>query len=119
MSSGTLIFLLLGAAVVGFYILQPLFRGGQREESFDAERLAAARTLESRQTMLVTALRDLDEDLAGDKIDQQDYDNLYARLTREALEAINELDDLKAQHEEAYRKKTRTIPYPNAPTADR
>ena len=117
MSSGTLIFLLLGTAVVAIYILQPLLRGGRQQEVFDAERLAEARTLESRQNMLVTALRDLEDDLAGDKIDQQDYDNLYARLTRETLEVMSELDELQAQHEEAYKQKTRTIPHPNTPSA--
>lgn len=101
---------------VAAWILLPLLRGGARRETFDDERLAEARTLESRQAMLVASLRDLEDDHAGDKIDREDYERLRDRLTRESIDVMRRLDRLRAEHEEALRIRTRTTPHPSSPT---
>ncbi|MDH3627594.1 MAG: hypothetical protein OEV00_07185 [Acidobacteriota bacterium] len=118
MSPTVIIFLLVLFLVVALYVVQPLLRGGRPRSAIDAERLSQARTLESRQAMLVASIRDLEDDLAGDKIDKADHDTLHAQLTRETLEVMRELDQLQAQHAVEVEKRTRTLPHPGATSSE-
>ena len=83
--------LLLAAAIVAF-VLAPLFRA----DAAEAERVGAVhseeRDLASRREMLISALRDLEDDRAARRIDEPDYAELHARLSTEAVDVMRQLD---------------------------
>lgn len=93
MNAGILLSLLL-AAVVGYYVLAPLFRA----DAAEAERISAAvseeRDLQSRREMLMAALKDLEDDHATGKIDQKDYSQMKTELSTETIEIMKQLDAL-------------------------
>ena len=91
---------LVGAAALAF-VLFPLFR----KDAAEAERLAAAASeaqeLQSRKDMLLAALKDLEDDRATGKVDDDDYEELKGKLTQQALQVMKRIDDL----EEARRRR--------------
>jgi cytochrome c-type biogenesis protein CcmI len=93
MSAGILVSLVL-AALVGCYVLAPLFRA----DAAEAERISSAvseeRDLQSRREMLLAALKDLEDDRATGKLDQKDYSQMKTELSTEAIEIMKQLDAL-------------------------
>jgi cytochrome c-type biogenesis protein CcmI len=93
MTAGILLTLLVALAA-GVYVLAPLFRA----DAAEAERISSAvseeRDLQSRREMLLAALKDLEDDRATGKIDQQDHSRLKNELTTETIEIMKQLDAL-------------------------
>jgi hypothetical protein len=103
MSPGVLISLIVGAAAVAV-VIAPLFR----KDAAEAERVAAAVSegaeLQSRKEMLLAALKDLEDDHATSKVADDDYAELHARLTGQAVEVMKRLDVIDERHEAAAAK---------------
>lgn len=98
MTAGVLVALLLALALVAF-ISAPLLRKAATEPEVAATATGGARDLQSRRDMLLSSLKDLEDDRATDKIGERDYDELYARLSSEAVEVLRQLDALQEQQE--------------------
>jgi hypothetical protein len=83
MTAGYVIVALL-ALGAGWFVVAPLLR----KDAGEAERVARAASeemdLESRRSMVMAALKDLEDDRATDKIGQADYEALHAKLTARA-----------------------------------
>ena len=97
----------LGAAL---WIARPLAR---RERPADAEapRLARARELHSQRSMLLAALKDLEEDRALGKLAEADFADLQARLSGQAVAVLRQLDVLEQEHERARQAEHPLLPY--------
>jgi hypothetical protein len=83
---------LLVAAALGAFVAAPLLRPAAPRRAGTDEALSEARELESRKEMLLTSLKDLEDDHQTDKIDDADYAALHARLSGEAIEVLRQLD---------------------------
>ena len=90
MSPSTLVVFVLAVGVVAF-VLAPLFRkdGGEAVAAVAGGEL---QDLRSRHDMALAALTDLEDDRDTGKIGDDDYDELKARLTSQAVEVMKELD---------------------------
>jgi hypothetical protein len=95
-TAGILLSLVLAAIALAF-VLAPLRRADAGEPEVSPADLDGARELESRQQMLLAALRDLDDDRATDKIGEADYRELRERLTAEAVDVMQKLDAAQAE----------------------
>jgi cytochrome c-type biogenesis protein CcmI len=95
MTGGLILSLLVGIVALTF-VLVPLFR----KDAAEAEALAAAtsetRDLQSRKEMLLSSLRDLEDDRSTGKIDERDYEKLKGQLESQAVEVMKRLDALDA-----------------------
>lgn len=101
----------LGLAFVGaIFVLWPLRQRARTSHDLAAESLSSSRDLQSQQEMLLTSLRDLEDDHATDKISDADYAELRARLSGEAIEVMRKLDT--AEEQRAADAASRTVPYP-------
>ena len=111
MIPGIVTVLILAAVAVAF-VVAPLLR----KDAAEAERVAAAASeeidMQSRHSMVLAALKDLDDDRATEKIDENDYEEMRGRLTVQAVEIMKRLDQLQAEHEARGKKKT--VPHPRA-----
>jgi len=91
-----LAFLALAAAVL-WYVASPLLR----EDAAESERIVSANSeaveLQSRHAMLLAALADLEEDRATGKLDDSDYEQLEADLSRSAIDVMRKIDELEAR----------------------
>lgn len=96
MTAGT-VFVLLLAAVLVVLVVAPLFR----RDALVAERVRAAQSedveIESERSMVLTALRDLEDDRATGKVDQADHADMHGRLTARAIELMQRADALAAE----------------------
>lgn len=96
MTLGLWISVLLAAGLVVF-IAAPLFRReGPTSAAAEAD-LSSARELQSQQEMLLSSLKDLEDDRATDKIGEEDYAELHARLSAEAIDVMRRLDEDEAR----------------------
>ena len=92
MNLGLLAALAVGVAAAS-WILVPLLRGGDSSLPPAAGAAAnEARDLQAQREMLMASLRDLEDDHATGKIDETDYADLKARLTRQAADVFKRLD---------------------------
>jgi len=93
MIAGEILALVLAVGIVVF-VLAPLFR----HDAAEAERIGAAvseiRDLASKREMLLSALRDLEDDHASGKIDEADHREMHDRLSNEAVAIMKQLDAL-------------------------
>jgi hypothetical protein len=96
MSAGIIAVLLIAAGTLAF-VVAPLLRGDAAEAERVAVAMSEAAELQSRREMLLAALKDLEDDHATAKIDDADYGELYARLSRQAVEVMKQLDGLDAE----------------------
>ncbi len=91
MTAGAWVALLLGFAALGF-VAAPLFR----KDAAEQEQLAAAHSerqdLTSRREMVLAALKDLEDDYATGKIDDNDYNQLKSQLSEKAVDIMKRLD---------------------------
>ena len=98
---GTVLVLLLAAAALVF-VMAPLLRRDQANANErDEAALSSLRELHARQQMLLTALKDLEDDRATDKIGDSDYEQLKQRLSTEAIEVMRRLDAAEHEREQA------------------
>lgn len=117
MTGGIVVAALLGLAAVAF-VLAPLLRrdaldAGERNEPA----LDELRELHARQQMLLASLKDLEDDRATDKIGDEDYERIKARLSSQAIEVMRRLDAAEAQHDaklEQEEEASRPLRYPGA-----
>jgi hypothetical protein len=91
MIAGVILSLLVATAAVAF-VVAPLMR----KDAAEAERVAMAiselEELQSRREMLLVALKDLEDDRVTNKINNEDYAELHARLTGQAVEVMKQID---------------------------
>jgi hypothetical protein len=93
--------LLIAAAALAF-VAAPLFRTHPAgEPDWQACALSRARELQSQRDMLLGSLKDLEDDRATDKIGDEDYRDLKARLSGQAIEVLKRLDELEQEREQA------------------
>jgi len=114
MSAGTVVALLLAAGAVA-YVVAPLVRAGAGLLPRGTAALDEERELESRNQMLLAGLRDLEDDRATAKIGDEDYAQIKARLSAQAVEIMRRLDQLaaaRAAAEESAREAARPLRYP-------
>ena len=110
MIAGSWIAVGLAIAVLAL-VVAPLVRAGRSgRHPPPEESLSAARDLQAQQDMLVTSLRDLEDDHATEKIDDGDYAELHARLSAEAIEVMRLLDADRQRR--AAEIASRTVRYP-------
>ena len=102
MTVGVVIVVLLAVAGLVF-VVTPLFRHKARSAPGFDDALATERDLQARHEMLLSSLRDLEEDHLTDKIDEADYAQLHARLTSRTVEVMKQLDQLRIEREERER----------------
>lgn len=106
----------LGLAVL-WYLAAPLRRTETPRPEIDSPSLGEARELRSRHEMLLSALRDLEDDHATGKIGKADYEPLRVRLYGSAIEVMKRLDLLEAQCAEHADRATRPLQHPSAASA--
>jgi len=77
------------------FVAAPLLR----RDAAEAERLASAASeagdLQSRKEMLLTSLKDLEDDYSTNKMDAADYEELKARLSTQAVDVMKRIDELE------------------------
>ena len=98
MSAGGLFSLLLAAGAAAF-IVAPLLRRDAAMAELVASGTGEERDLQSKHEMLLSSLKDLEDDRATEKIDEADYSELKGRLSARAVEIMKRLDELKAERE--------------------
>lgn len=86
--------LIVSGAVLAF-VAAPLLRTDAAEAERISWALSGAAELHSRHTMVLSSLKDLEDDRATGKLDDADYESLKARLTVEAVELMKQLDEAK------------------------
>jgi hypothetical protein len=100
-TAGGILAAAVGAATL-WYVVAPLLR----KDAAESERISAAvseeRDLESRREMLVSALKDLEDDRATGKVDDADYDGLKTSLSSDAVEVMKQLDALDEARQKAH-----------------
>jgi hypothetical protein len=107
--AGTSIALVL-AGLALLFVASPLWRTRVAARRPPDETLSASRELQSRQEMLLSSLRDLEDDHATGKLEEDDYRALHARLSAEAIEVMRQLDAAEATREAEIA--ARTVPHP-------
>jgi len=107
--AGTWIALAL-AAVAALLVAAPLWRARGATRRPPVEELDEARELQSQQEMLLSSLRDLEDDHATDKVGEDDYRVLHAKLSAEAIAVMRRLDAAEQRREAEVA--SRTVPHP-------
>jgi hypothetical protein len=119
MEAGALLALALALALAAF-IGAPLLRRGAADPELVASPGGAARDLQSRRDMLLSSLKDVEDDRATDKIGESDYAELHARLSAEAVDVLKQLDALQEaqEAEEAQRAERKLLRHRRAGSPD-
>jgi len=99
--------LVLGAALVPLVV--PLFRPPLITLRSGAGPAARLRALESRKSAIYGAIREVGFDLRTDKVEQSDYDHQVALLKHEAIEVVQEIEELKSSPPQASKQVERAI----------
>jgi hypothetical protein len=90
-----------------------------RKDAAEAERVATAVSAEmdahSRHDMVLAALKDLEDDRATEKIDEDDYQTLKNKLSTRAVELMKQMDVMDEEHaKKEARQGPRAIPHPSS-----
>jgi len=89
-----IVVLLLSLVVFGF-VVAPLLRS----DAAESERIVAAEShavdLHSKQSMLLSSLKDLKEDRATGKLDESDYVQFEEQISAEAIEVMAQIEKLE------------------------
>ncbi len=96
MTTGVVVVTLLAALAVAF-VIAPLLRRDAAEAELARDAMSEERELQSRQDMLLAALKDLEDDRAEDKIDETDYAEAQASLSSKAVEVMKRLETVAEQ----------------------
>lgn len=106
---------LLAVAALG-YVLAPLLQRDALESDERSEAsLDELRTLHARQQMLLSSLKDLEDDRQTDKIGPKDYDRLKSRLSSQTIEVMQRIDAVEKEREKVLareRQASRPLAYP-------
>lgn len=89
------IFLALILAAAAFYIVTPMLRESDETPHREAKLLDRARDAHARHAMLLASLKDLEDDLATDKISEEDHALLESRLKQQAIATLREIDEIE------------------------
>jgi hypothetical protein len=89
----SLVLIVLALAVLWF-VAAPLLRSDAAESERLVSAESAAVELQSRHTMLLASLADLEEDRATGKLDDADYEELHESLTVQAVDVLKKIDTL-------------------------
>lgn len=92
MTTGIVIVFLLAAGVLAF-VIAPLLRSDAAVAELRTDTTGKRRDLQARHAMVLSSLKDLEEDRATGKLDDADYEDLRSRLTSQAVELLRDLDD--------------------------
>ena len=107
---------LLLAGLVAAFVLRPLFGGeARRAAEREARELDELRELHAREQMLLASLKDLEDDHATDKLDDEDYARLRAQLEAQTVEVLKRLDAVRLLHDQALaseREAARPLSFP-------
>jgi len=93
-----------------WWVLRPLWQGeesGERVMTVSGQQRLDE--LLHRRDAIYTAIKDLEFDLAADKVSQADYGQLRARLTREAAEVLKQIDYFSQMTDEALEAEIDTL----------
>lgn len=115
--AGFAVALLLAGLSLAF-VLVPLLRRDDDEDPGRTTALSEARELQSQRDMLLASLKDLEDDRATDKIGEEDFQQLQARLSAEAIEVLRRLDALEQERERAELADHPVLTYPGPRRAD-
>jgi len=88
-----MLLIVLALAVLAF-VAAPLLRSDAAERERVASANSEAVELQSRHAMLIAALADLEEDRETGKMDEDDYRQLEASLTAQAIDILKKIDTL-------------------------
>ena len=106
----------LVALAAAALIVAPLLR----KDAAEAERLSAANSeeveLRLQHNMVLGALKDLEDDRATHKIVEEDYAEMQAELTSQAVELMKKLDAMDEEHRKLMA--SRTIQHPSAKSSE-
>lgn len=92
--------IILGMIVgIGYWIVSPLLRPVHPEDFIDSGVDDALQQLEARKEVAISTIKELEFDLNMGKISQEDYEDLTAQYTRDAVDYIKEIEDLKKNPE--------------------
>ena len=80
------------ALVAAGFVLAPLFRPDAAEAERVAKRLSAEEDLHAHHAMAVASLRDLEDDRATGKIDDEDYAAMKGSLETRAIDLMKRID---------------------------
>jgi Tfp pilus assembly protein PilO len=115
MTLAIVLVVLLAVAALG-YVLAPLLQRDALESNERSEAsLDELRTLHARQQMLLSSLKDLEDDRQTDKIGAEDYERLKSRLSAQTIEVMQRIDVVEKEREQALereRKASRPLAYP-------
>ena len=121
MTAGMLLTLLIAVAAAVFVVLPLLRRDALESEERPEASIGKLRESHERQQMLLASLKDLEDDRATDKLDEQDYEQLKSELSGQAIEVMQRIDALEQEHDEALaqeREASRPLQYPSKGRAD-
>ena len=121
MTVGVIVIILVSLATA-VYLIRPLLASDATEaEERQRDSVDALRELHARQQMLLASLKDLDDDRATGKIDDEDYEALKARMSAQTIEVMREIDRYEAEHREeieAEEAASRPLQYPTPDGGD-
>lgn len=103
------------------FVLAPLLQPSASRSTRRDAAVGRLRELHARQQMLFASLKDLEDDRATDKLSDEDYEQLKARISGEAVGVMRELDAAEAQREadlEQRRKAAEPLRHPGAGSTD-
>jgi hypothetical protein len=98
MTIGLIVVGVIALAVIAF-VTAPLLRSHTEEVIVGATIMSRARELHSQRDMLLASIRELEDDRATDKLSAEDFDELNARLSTEAIAVLDELEELEKTRE--------------------
>ena len=121
MTTGALLALLIALAAAAFVVAPLLRRDALEPEERPEAAIGELRELHERQQMLLASLKDLEDDRATDKLDEQDYERLKSELSGQAIEVMQRIDIGEQEHDatlERDRAVSRPLQYPGKGRAD-
>ena len=99
MTAGALLSVLMALAVLAFVLTPLLRRNALDPGDTPGSSIDRLRELHAEQQMLLTSLKDLEDDRAMDKVGEADYATLNNRLTTRAIEVMQRLDAAQSEHD--------------------
>ncbi len=84
---------------IGYWIVSPLLRPVQPDVFLDSGVNDALQQLEAQKEVAISTLKELEFDFNLGKISKEDYEDLNEQYTRDAVDYIKEIDDLKKNPE--------------------
>ena len=94
-----LAFSILLAAIAGVYVIRPIW--ARRDAVLADAAPGAVLDAEARRRMTLAALKELEYDYLGGKLDEADYRAQRERLSYEAVEAIRAAEAVQARADDA------------------